>query len=136
METGVPPNDTGILHALLGLRTHDDLVSHPVAGPSWEGFVVENLLAVAPFGTDAWFYRTRAGAEIDLLLLLPDQRLWAVEVKRSAVRKTSKGFELAANDLDAAERFVVHPGDHAYPLSEHTTALPLDALMARLAKAE
>lgn len=92
-------------------------------------------IAVAPVGTDAWFYRTRAGAEIDLLLLLPDQRLWAVEVTRSAVRKTSRGFEVAANDLDVAERFVVHPGDAEYPLSEHTTALPLDALMARLASA-
>lgn len=128
--------DTGILHALLGLRTYDDLLSHPVVGPSWEGFAIENLLAVAPFGTDAWFYRTRAGAEIDLLLLLPDQRLWAVEVKRSPVRKTSRGFEIAAADLDVAERFVVHSGDAAYPLSERTTALPLDALMARLAKAE
>lgn len=128
--------DTGILHALLGLRTYDDLLSHPVAGPSWEGFAIENLLAVAPFGTDAWFYRTRAGAEIDLLLLLPDQRLWAVEVKRGAVRKTSKGFELAANDLGVAERFVVHSGAVAYPLSEHTTAMPLDALMTRLANVE
>lgn len=128
--------DTGILHALLGLRTYDDLLSHPVAGPSWEGFAIENLLAVAPFGTDAWFYRTRAGAEIDLLLLLPDQRLWAVEVKRGAVRKASKGFELAANDLDVAERFVVHSGDVAYPLSEHTTAMPLDALMTRLTNVE
>ena len=128
--------DTGLLHALLGLRTCDDLLSHPVAGFSWEGFVIENLLAVAPFGTDAWFYRTRAGAEIDLLLLLPDQRLWAVEIKRGAVRKTSKGFELAANDLGVADRFVVHSGDEAYPLSERATAMPLDAMMTRLAQAE
>ena len=128
--------DTGLLHALLGLRTRDDLLSHPVAGPSWEGFVIENLRAVAPFGTDAWFYRTRAGAEIDLLLMLPDQRLWAVEVKRGAAPKTSKGFELAANDLGVAERFVVYPGAAAYPLSENTSAIPLSALMTRLAKAE
>ena len=128
--------DTGILHALLGLRTRDDLLSHPVAGPSWEGFVIENLRAVAPFGTDAWFYRTRAGAEIDILLMLPDQRLWAVEVKRGAAPKTSKGFELAANDLEVAERFVVYPGTAEYPLSENTSAVPLSALMARLAKTE
>ena len=128
--------DTGLLHALLGLRTCDDLLSHPVAGFSWEGFVIENLLAVAPFGTDAWFYRTRAGAEIDLLLLLPDQRLWAVEIKRGVVRKTSKGFELAANDLGVADRFVVHSGDEAYPLSERATAMPLDGMMTRLAQAE
>ena len=124
--------DTGLLHSLLGLRTFDALLSHPVAGPSWEGFVIENLLAVAPFGTDAWFYRTRAGAEIDLLLLLPDQRLWAVEVKRGASPRSSKGFEVAASDLDAAERFVVYPGDEPFPLSKRTSAVPLEGLMDRL----
>lgn len=67
---------------------------------------------------------------------LPDQRLWAVEIKRGAVRKTSKGFELAANDLGVADRFVVHSGDDAYPLSERATAMPLDGMMTRLAQAE
>ncbi len=124
--------DTGLLHSLLGLPTFDALLSHPVAGPSWEGFVIENLLAVAPFGTDAWFYRTQAGAEIDLLLLLPDQRLWAVEVKRGAAPRSSKGFEVAASDLEAAERFVVYPGDEMFPLSKRTSAVPLEALMDRL----
>lgn len=124
--------DTGVLHSLLGLQTFDDILSHPVAGPSWEGFVVENLLAAAPFGTDAWFYRTQAGAEIDLLLLLPDQRLWAVEVKRSGAPKTTKGFGLAAADLRVAERFVVYPGDESYPVSDTTLAVPLETLMEAL----
>ena len=95
--------DSGVLHSLLGLGTLDDVLSHPVAGASWEGFVVENLIAAAPFGTDAWFYRTRAGAEIDLLLHLPDRRLWAIEIKRSSAPRAAKGFELAASDLGAAE---------------------------------
>ena len=82
--------DSGVLHSLLGLGTLDDVLSHPVAGASWEGFVIENLIAAAPFGTDAWFYRTRAGAEIDLLLSLPDRRLWAVEVKRSAAPRAGQ----------------------------------------------
>ncbi len=125
--------DSGILHSLLGLGTLDDLLSHPVVGASWEGFVIENLIAAAPFGTDAWFYRTRAGAEIDLLLLLPDRRLWAIEVKRSATPRPAKGFESAAADLGAAERFVVHPGRDPFPLSETTTAIPLANLMERLA---
>ena len=124
--------DSGILHSLLGLGTLDDVLSHPVVGASWEGFVVENLIAAAPFGTDAWFYRTRAGAEIDLLLHLPDRRLWAIEVKRSAAPKAAKGFELAASDLGAAERFVVHPGPEPFPLSRTTTAIPLARLMERL----
>ncbi len=124
--------DSGILHSLLGLGTIDDVLSHPVVGASWEGFVIENLIAAAPFGTDAWFYRTRAGAEIDLLLQLPDRRLWAVEVKRSAAPGTGKGFARAAADLEADERFVVHPGRESFPLSRTTTAIPLADLMARL----
>ena len=124
--------DSGVAHSLLGLGTLDDVLSHPVAGASWEGFVIENLIAAAPFGTDAWFYRTRAGAEIDLLLLLPDRRLWAIEVKRSAAPRAARGFELAASDLGAAERLVVHPGREAFPLSGATTAIPLTELMERL----
>ena len=108
------------------------MLSHPVVGTSWEGFVIENLIAAAPIGTDAWFYRTRAGAEIDLLLLLPDCRLWAIEVKRSAAPRAARGFELAASDLGAAERLVVHPGLEAFPLSGATTAVPLADLMERL----
>ncbi len=125
--------DSGIVHSLLGLRTLEDVLSHPVAGPSWEGFVVENLLSAAPFGTDAWFYRTRAGAEIDLLLAPPDQRLRAIEIKRSSAPRTSKGFEIATGDLDVTERFVVYPGNREFPLSARTLAIPLEALMERLA---
>ena len=94
--------------------------------------MVENLIAAAPVGTDAWFYRTRAGAEIDLLLQLPDRRLWAIEIKRSTAPKAAKGFELAASDLGVAERFVVHPGREPFPLSKTTTAIPLTDLMERL----
>ena len=125
--------DSGILHSLLGLGRLDDVLSHPVVGASWEGFAIENLIAASPFGTDASFYRTRAGAEIDLLLNLPDRRLWAIEVKRSAAPRAGKGFELAASDLGTDERFVVHPGREAFPLSGTTTAIPLADLMVRLA---
>ena len=124
--------DSGVLHSLLGLGTFDDVLSHPVIGASWEGFVIENLIAAAPFGTDAWFYRTRAGAEIDLLLNMPDRRLWAVEVKRSAAPRAGKGFEIAASDLEVDERFVVYPGREPFPLSRTTTAVPLAVLMTRL----
>ena len=125
--------DSGILHSLLGLGTLDDVLSHPVIGASWEGFVIENLIAAAPFGTDVSFYRTRAGAEIDLLLHLPDRRLWAIEVKRSSAPRAGKGFEIASSDLGADERFVVHPGREPFPLSRTTSAIPLSDLMARLA---
>ena len=125
--------DSGVLHSLLGIPTHDDLLGHPVVGASWEGFAIENLLAVAPSGTEAYFYRTRTGAEIDLLLLLPDRRLWAVEVKLSSAPSVGKGFAIASEDVGADERFVVHSGDDAFPLNDDTLAIPLTALMERLA---
>ena len=125
--------DSGVLHTLLGLATLDDVLSHPVVGPSWEGFAIENLIAAAPFGTVPWFYRTTAGAEIDLLLQLPDQQLWAIEIKRTTAPRTSRGFELAANDLAAARRFVVYSGAEEFPLSASTTAAPLETAMAELA---
>ncbi len=125
--------DSGVLHTLLGLATLDDVLSHPVAGPSWEGFAIENLIAAAPFGTVPWFYRTTAGAEIDLLLQLPDQQLWAIEIKRTTAPRTSRGFELAANDLAVARRFVVYSGAEEFPLSAETTAAPLETAMAELA---
>lgn len=88
--------DSGILHTLLGLRVLDDLIPHPVAGPSWEGFVMEQLISAAPPQTDAFRYRTRAGAGIDLLLRLPDRRHWAIGVMRKSAPKLSKGFRIAA----------------------------------------
>ena len=128
--------DSGVVHTLLNLRSLDDLLGHPVAGASWEGFVVENLIGVAPRGTDAFFYRTRAGAEIDLLLHLPNSESWAVEVKRSTAPRVPKGFRIATEDVEAARRFIVHPGTDTYPLTEGVTAISLPALMERLIAAE
>ena len=128
--------DSGVLHSLLGLRTLDAVLSHPVAGPSWEGFAIENLLAAAPSGTESYFYRTRAGAEIDLLLFLPDGQFWAIEVKRSSAPKIGKGFRLAAADLKPLRQFFVHAGEGEFPLSDSITAVSLPLLMERLAAAE
>jgi len=60
--------DSGILHALLDIHDLEELLGHPVAGASWEGFVIENTLRCLPSGTEHYFYRTQAGAEIDLIL--------------------------------------------------------------------
>lgn len=122
--------DSGITHALLGLSTQEDLLGHPVAGASWEGFVIETLIAAAPTGTQSNFYRTAAGAEIDLLLTLPGARPWAIEIKRSLTPKLEKGFYLACEDLDPARRIVVYPGQDAFPLKNDVEALPL-ALLGR-----
>ncbi len=125
--------DSGLVHALLGLRSLDALLGHPIAGRSWEGFVVENLLAVAPEGVEGFYYRTAGGAEIDLLLRFPGGPLWAVEIKRSLTPKPARGFHSACSDLEPQRRFVVYPGSEPYPLSGGVWAAPLPFLARELA---
>ena len=100
--------DSGIVHALLGLDDRDAVLGHPVAGGSWEGFVVENLLGAAPERVRPWFHRTAAGAEIDLLLEMPGGDLWAVEIKRGRAPRLDKGFHHARQDLEPKRSFVVY----------------------------
>lgn len=124
--------DSGLVHALLGLGNKEQLLGHPVVGPSWESFVLETLLVLAPRGTEANFYRTAAGAEIDLVLTLPGGKLWAVEIKRSSAPKLERGFHLACADLKPAKRFVVYPGSDRFPLDAETEVLGLAELGKRL----
>ena len=124
--------DSGLVHALLGLPTRDAVLGHPVAGGSWEGWVVENLIAVAPPGSQASFYRTAVGAEIDLVLELPGGHCWAIEIKRSKAPVPSKGFYIGARDIGATRACVVYPGTDVYPMSGGATALPLLDLMREL----
>jgi predicted AAA+ superfamily ATPase len=123
--------DSGIVHALLRLPTREDVLGHPVAGGSWEGFVVESLLDAASEGTDATFYRTSAGAEIDLVLTLPGDVLWAIEIKRGSAPKVGRGFHQACVDLSPAKQFVVYGGTERFPLNAETEAVGL-AEMAML----
>lgn len=117
--------DSGIAHTLLGLATRDDVLGHPVAGASWEGFVIETLIAAAPAGTHSNFYRTAAGAEIDLLLTPPGSQPWAIEIKRSLTPRVEKGFYVACGDLNPAKRIVVHPGTETFPLKAGVEAMSL-----------
>ena len=126
--------DSGLVHALPGIGDKDTLVSHPVLGASWEGFVIEQVLAAAPEGATGHFYRTSAGAEIDLLLHLPGGESWAIEVKRSLSPRPEKGFHHACADLSPARRFIVYPGDERYPLNAEVEAMPQLALARLLAE--
>ncbi len=121
--------DSGLVHALLGIGDPEELLGHPVVGSSWEGFIIENLLAALPEGASASFYRTSAGAEIDLLLQLGPRRLWAIEVKRSLDPHPSKGFHIACDDVKATRRFVVYPGEERFRIDAATEAIPLMALL-------
>lgn len=125
--------DTGLLHALLGIPDLDALCSHPIVGASWEGFVIENLLRAAPEGVEPCFYRTSGGAEMDLVLVWPTGRSWAVEIKRSLKPKVDRGFHAACEDLRPERRFLVHPGSEDFPMSGGVEALRLPSLVALLA---
>jgi len=126
--------DTGLLHALLSIPDKETLLAHPIVGPSWEGFVLENLLNRAPESVQGHFYRSSGGAEIDLLLSWPDNTLWAIEIKRSLSPKVEKGFHSACLDLNPARKLVIYPGEETYRLSEDIQAMPLHAAMAELTK--
>jgi uncharacterized protein len=126
--------DSGLVHALLDIASHEALLSHPVVGASWEGFVIENLLAVAPEVVQAYFYRTSGGAELDLLLSWPGGELWAIEIKRSLSPTLARGFYEACADLKPAQKWVVYPGTETYPMDTDVHAIPLLALCERLSE--
>lgn len=124
--------DSGMAHALLGLETQEALLGHPVIGGSWEGYCIENLIAAAPRGTEAHFYRSSAGAEIDLLLRLPGGSLWAIEVKRTTSPKVARGFHVASDDLKVSERILVYADDREVPGQGGVRAMPLWRALERL----
>lgn len=124
--------DSGLLHSLLGLDDRDAVYGHPVVGSSWEGFVVETLLSIAPERCAAWFYRTAAGAEMDLVLDLPGGQRWAIEVKRGLTPKLGKGFHQARADLAPDQTFVVIPLEERYPLGEGVEVIGLAELAGML----
>jgi uncharacterized protein len=124
--------DPGLCHALLGIETQEDLLGHPVVGGSWEGFCIENLIAAAPRGSEASFYRSSAGAEIDLVLKLPRGQIWAIEIKRSTSPKVTRGFHIAAEELDVSERILVYADERQVPGQGGVRAMPLIDALKRL----
>lgn len=126
--------DTGLLHTLLGIDSVDDLLSHPVAGASWEGFVVEQLLSAMPERAEASFYRSAGGAEIDLLISMPGGDVWAVEVKRSRTPRVERGLGEACEEVRPTRVYVVYPGEERFPLRADVEAVPVVSLARELAE--
>ena len=125
--------DSGIVHTLLRLDDLDDLLGHPVAGVSWEGFVIETLLRAAPERTQASFYRTATGVEVDLVLELPGNRLWAIEIKRGLAPKVERSLRVALDDLRPERAFLVYSGDERYPKGEGIEAIGVGEMATELA---
>jgi uncharacterized protein len=124
--------DSGLLHALLGITRGAELTQSVMVGASWEGFVVDNLLSVSPENTQAFFYRSSGGAEVDLILQRPGEALWMIEIKRSLAPSPSRGFQLASGEFGGAKRFLVYPGDESFPVRSGVQAIGLRELMALL----
>lgn len=125
--------DSGVLHRLLGISSYDALLSHPVLGKSWEGFVMENIHSVLPRLAETYFYRTSAGAEIDLVIKMSNAEVWAVEIKHGVTPKLSKHFHQTCEDVGVTRKFVVYGGDDAFPIGNDTQMISLTKLMEQLA---
>ena len=121
--------DSGITHALLNIPNINQLLGHPVIGGSWEGFVIENILSVAPSGVQPFYYGTAGGAEIDLVLEFYGATKWAIEIKRSSSPTVNKGFHIACEDLNPERRYVVYAGTDQFSLGNGVTAISLSDLM-------
>lgn len=128
--------DSGITHALLNIADINQLLGHPVVGGSWEGFVIENLLSVAPAGVQPYYYGTPGGAEIDLILEFSGTTKWAIEIKRSSSPSIQKGFYIACDDIKPDKRFIVYAGSERFELETGITAISLSGLMKELAEHE
>lgn len=127
--------DSGLLHSLLGIPDRNALRQHPVVAASWEGFVIENLLAVLPEFTRVRFYRTHAGAEVDLVIEHRNLGLMAIDIKYGIVDLQSRGFREALQDLQPDQAFVVHSGTGSFPLKDGTRAISLQEMAEVLADA-
>ena len=125
--------DSGILHALLAIANKESLLGHAVVGASYEGFVIETLLSQAPAHCTPYFYRTSAGAEIDLLLSWGTAELWVIEIKRSLDPRPRRGFHHARQDLQPTRSFVAYPGTERYRISVDVEAIPIAELAAEIA---
>ncbi len=117
--------DSGVLHALAGLPTMEQVLGHPLCGASWEGYCIEQILNLLPKGATASHYRTHAGAEVDLVIEHTDGKTTAVEIKRTLSPKVTPGLIESMETLRADRGFIVIPHGESYPLSKTVTAMGL-----------
>ncbi|MBK9130426.1 MAG: ATP-binding protein [Gammaproteobacteria bacterium] len=124
--------DSGILHRLLGIDSYDALLSNPVLGKSWEGFAVENILSILPSRTEIYFYRTAAGAEVDLVIKMPSSEIWAIEIKHGVAPKIGKHYNQTCDDVGATHKFILYGGEDEFPVGNDVKIISLPGLMERI----
>jgi uncharacterized protein len=120
--------DSGVLHALLGLRTPKEVRSHPRLGASWEGFALEQAVGLLKAEGEAYFWGTHGGAELDLLISRGGAQ-YGFEFKFSDAPATTKSMRVAMTDLSLKRLFIVYPGKRRFEVDERIVALPLAALL-------
>lgn len=124
--------DSGLLHSLLNIQNTEELLGHPICGHSWEGFAIEQMLGALSDRWQSSFYRTSAGAEIDLVLEGPQGRVIALEIKRATAPTLSRGFHLGAQDVQATDRFIVTPRGERRSLGQGVEAVALEEMVKLL----
>ena len=126
--------DSGIVHTLLQISNYEQILGHPILGKSWEGFVIEQIISVLPSHVNSFFYRTAAGAEIDLVLELGLDNYWAIKIKASKTPTINKGFHIACEDLNVKRKLVVYTGDDTFSLGNEITAISLPLILEEIKK--
>lgn len=122
--------DTGVLHSLLDIENEDDLRAHPAAGGSWEGFVLQQLMAAAPDNYSFYFYRTHQGAEADLVVVKNEKPLMCIDMKLNRSPKPSKGFHNVIEDNQTPKNFMITPGSDLYPVHENIDVVGIEEFLA------
>jgi len=124
--------DSGILHRLLGINSYDELLSNPVLGKSWEGFAIENILSVLTSRAETYFYRTAAGAEVDLVIKMPSSEIWAIEIKYGVAPKLGKHYSQICDDVGATHKYILYGGDDEFSVGNDVKIISLSGLMEKL----
>lgn len=117
--------DSGLLHSLLGLHSHESVINHVQMGTSWEGFVIEQIINNLETNVQPWFYRTQQGAECDLLLEKNGKVIAAIEIKHSTNPTARKGFRISIEDTGASQAFIIGNSNETFKIDEKITVTNL-----------
>lgn len=128
--------DSGLVTALLGISSWEQLAGHPQLGALWEGYVIEQIRSALQPEQELLFYRTHEGAECDVLICEHGMPLYAVEIKYTSAPKVSKGFRNVIADIKTERNFLVVPESMRYQLAGHIEVISLQAMLKQLSHAE
>jgi predicted AAA+ superfamily ATPase len=121
--------DTGLLHALLDISNEEALYGHPVVGGSWEGFVLQQLIATAPDDLSVYFYQTHQGAEADMLVVKDEKPVMAIDIQLNRSPKASRGFLNVIDDNETDTNLIITPDQDRYPVHKSVDVIGFETLI-------